>query len=181
MRRLLQRAWLWKPTVEDEVDDEFAFHFEMRLREYIASGLTPEQARKAVAARFGDVARARTVCRQLGTERNRAMLRHEYVAELRQDLSFGMRQLRKNPGFAFVATLTLALGIGGTSAIFSVVNAVVLRPLPVHEPHRLVYLFEAWRNTQRGGVSVGNFTEWSRRSDAFTGLAGRSRARSHVR
>ena len=100
------------------------------------------------------------------------MLRREYFAELRQDLRFGLRQLWKNPAFACVAMLTLALGIGGTAAIFSVVNAVVLRPLPVREPDRLAYLFETGRTFQRGGVSAGNFTEWSRRNDVFVGLAG---------
>jgi putative ABC transport system permease protein len=171
VRRFLLRSWLWKPTVHDEVDGELAFHREMRLREYLARGLTPEQARAAVDARFGDVTRARATCEQLGRERDRAMLRHEYFAELSQDLRFGLRQLWKNPGFACVATLTLALGIGGAAAIFSVVNAVVLRPLPLHEPDRLVYLFETGRTFARGGVSGGNFTEWSRRSDVFTGLA----------
>jgi putative ABC transport system permease protein len=171
VRRLLLRSWLWKPTVEDEVDGELAFHREMRLREYMALGLTPEQARRAVDDRFGDLTRARAVCQQLGKERDRVMLRHEYFAELRQDLRFGLRQLWKNPGFACIATLTLALGIGGTAAIFSVVNAVVLRPLPVKEPHRLTYLFETGRMFQRGGVSAGNFTEWTRRNDTFVGLA----------
>jgi putative ABC transport system permease protein len=171
VRRLLLRSWLWKPTVEEEVEGELAFHREMRLREYMARGLTAEQARRAVDARFGDLTTTRATCQQLGRERDRAMLRHEYFAELRQDLRFGLRQLWKNPGFACVATLTLALGIGGTAAIFSVVNAVVLRPLPVHEPHRLAYLFETGRTFQRGGVSAGNFTEWSRRNDVFVGLA----------
>jgi putative ABC transport system permease protein len=167
MRRWLLRSWIWKPTIEDEVDGELAFHREMRLREYLALGLTPDQAARAVEARFGDVARTRSACRQLGRERDRVMLRHEYFAELRQDLRFGLRQLLRNPGFTCVAALTLALGIGGTAAIFSVVNAVVLRPLPLREPDRLVYLFETWRDVQRGGVSGGNFSEWSRRSTAF--------------
>ncbi len=169
MRRLL-RSWLWKPTVREEVEGELAFHREMRLREYLAQGLTPEQAQAAVDARFGDAANAREVCEQLGRERDRTMLRHQYVAELRQDVGFGLRQLWKNPGFACIATLTLALGIGATAAIFSVVNAVVLRPLPLPEPHRLVYLFETWRTIPRSNVSPGNFTEWSRRSDVFAGV-----------
>lgn len=170
MRHTL-RSWLWKPKVEEEVEGELAFHREMRLREYLAQGMTADEARAAVDARFGDLAGAREACEQLGRERDRAMLRQEYLSELRQDLRFGFRQLWRNPAFACVATLTLALGIGSTAAIFSVVNAVVLRPLPVDEPHRLVYLFETRREGSRGSVSPGNFTEWSRRNDAFSGLA----------
>ncbi len=74
------------------------------------------------------------------------MRRREYFSELRQDLVFGLRQLSKNPGFTIVAILTLALGVGGTTAIFSAVNAVVLRPVPVAEPDRLVYVFSTWRD-----------------------------------
>jgi hypothetical protein len=97
VRRLRLRSWLWKPTVEDEVERELVFHREMRLREYLAQGLTPEQAARAVDARFGDLSRARATCRQLGRERDRAMSRDEYLSELRQDLP---RQLWKSPGFA---------------------------------------------------------------------------------
>src|SRR5690242_19375299 len=145
MRRFLLRSWLWKPKVEDEVAGELAFHLDMRVREYIAAGMTPDQARRAALARFGDVDRAQIVLRQLGHQRDRTMRRHQYFAELRQDLTFAVRQLLKNPGFALVATLTLALGIGATASIFSVVHAVVLRRLPVPEPERLVLVNELWR------------------------------------
>src|SRR6266542_5845663 len=102
----------------------------------------PEEARRAALARFGDLARADALCRGLGVRRDRTMNRRQYLSELRQDLTFGARQLLKNPGFAIVTTLTLALGIGGTAAIFSVVNAVVLKPLPVREPQQLVRVWE---------------------------------------
>ncbi|MPZ20559.1 MAG: FtsX-like permease family protein [Luteitalea sp.] len=171
MRRRLLRAWLWKPSVDEEVDGELAFHLEMRRREYVARGMSSEEARQAALRRFGDVRLAHDTCWRLGRDRDRQMRRREYLAELRQDVGFGWRQLWKNPGFAFVAIVTLALGIGATTAIFSAVHAVVLRPLPYHEPHRLVYLFERWRDIERGGVSVGNFVEWSRRATLFDGIA----------
>jgi putative ABC transport system permease protein len=167
MRRMSFRSWLWKVPVDEEVDREFAFHLEMRTREFVLRGMSPEAARRAALQRFGDVQLANQTCRRLGRERDRLMRRREYFSELRQDLRFALRQLWKNPGFACVAILTLALGIGGTAAIFSAVNAVVLRPLPVYEPDRLVHLFETWRDLNRGGVSVGNFTEWSRRNTVF--------------
>jgi len=135
---LLLRSWLWKPRIDDEVDGELAFHLEMRTREYLAQGLTPEAARRAALARFGSVTRTTVQCRDLALRRDRTMDRRQYLSELRQDATFAARQLLKNPGFAVVTTLTLALGIGGTAAIFSVVNAVVLKPLPVREPQQLV-------------------------------------------
>ena len=162
---------LFKPSVDDEVDGEFAFHLEMRTREFITRGMTPEAARRAALERFGDVGRAHETCRRLGRERDRYMRRREYLGELRQDLVFGLRQLWKNPGFACVAILTLALGIGGTTAIFSAVNAVVLRPVAVAEPERLVYVFETWRDLRRGSVAMGNVTEWSRRNAVFDAMA----------
>lgn len=94
------------------------------------------------------------------------------ISELRQDITFALRQLRRHPGFALVAIFTLALGIGGTAAIFSVVNAVIVRPLPVHEPDRVALVFETSREGERQGLSLGNFTDWSRRTTVFSGLAG---------
>jgi putative ABC transport system permease protein len=171
MRRLLLRSWLWKPKVEDEVSGEVAFHLDMRVREYIAAGMTPEEARRTALARFGDLDRTRTQCEQLGYQRDRTMRRHQYLSELRQDLTFAIRQLLKNPGFTIVATLTLALGIGATAAIFSVVHAVVLRPLAVPEPERLVVVSESWRGIFPAGVSFGSFYAWHERNTSFAGLA----------
>jgi putative ABC transport system permease protein len=170
VRRLLLRSWLWKPPVEDEVDGELTFHLEMRTREYLAQGMTPEEARGAALARFGDVARANARCRDLGVRRDRTMDRRQYLTEFRQDLTFAARQLFKQPGFAIVATLTLALGIGATAAIFSVVHAVVLQPVAVPEPERLVDVVEQWRD-RPGNVSVGNFVAWRERTTAFASMA----------
>src|SRR5262249_28078555 len=138
--------------------------------EYIAAGMAPDQARRAALARFGDLDRAQTVLRQLGHQRDRTMRRHQYFAELRQDLTYAVRQFVKNPGFAVVATLTLALGIGATASIFSVVHAVVLRRLPVPEPERLVLVSEVWRGNP-SAAAPGSFVAWHERSRSFTGLA----------
>ena len=172
MPRFSFRSWLWKPSVSEEVDGEFAFHLEMRTREYVMRGLSADDARAEALRKFGDVGRANATCRRIGRERDRHMRRREYFSELRQDLVFGVRQLLKNPGFTIVAILTLALGVGGTTAIFSAVNAVVLRPVPVAEPNRLTYVFSTWRELDRGGVSPGNFTAWRERNTAFSSIAG---------
>ena len=76
-----------------------------------------------------------------------------------------------HPGFTIVAILTLALGVGGTTAIFSAVNAVVLRPVPVAEPDRLVYVFSAWRDLDRSNVSPGNFWAWQERNSVYSSIA----------
>ena len=170
MRRFSFRSWLWKPSIPEEVDGEFAFHLEMRTREYVMRGLSPEAARAEALRKFGDVSAANATCRRIGRERDRDMRRREYFSELRQDLVFGARQLLKNPGFTLVAVLTLALGVGGTTAIFSAVNAVVLRPLPVVDPHRLVYVFSTWRDLDRGNVSAGNLNAWRERNTVFSSM-----------
>jgi putative ABC transport system permease protein len=148
----------WRPRVDEEVDEELAFHLEMRTREYIAGGMDPAAARREAERRFGDIRRMRTRLRALGTGRNQHMQRTEYLAELWQDITFTGRQLRKNPGFTAVAVLTLALGIGGTTAIFSAVYAVVLQPLPLRDAARLMLVGEIYDGLPRV-MSVGNYVD----------------------
>jgi putative ABC transport system permease protein len=88
-----------------------------------------------------------------------------------QDLRYGVRMLMKHPGFTFVAVLTLALGIGANTAIFSVVEALLLRPLPYHEPERLVLLAEKGRVSGRIPISYPNFSDWRERAQSFEGMA----------
>jgi putative ABC transport system permease protein len=149
--------WLWKKSIDDEVAGELDFHLEMRTREYIARGLDPAAAREAALRRFGDFERVRSTCREIGQRRDKDMRRREYFGELRQDVIFALRQLAAHPAFSLIAVLTLALGIGASTAIFSVVNAVVLRPLPVPRPEQLMYVFGEW-NGELTGVAAGGFT-----------------------
>src|SRR5688572_2365518 len=88
-----------------------------------------------------------------------------------QDLRYGARLLAKRPGFTAVAVLTLALGIGANSAIFSVVNAVLLRPLPFKEPDQLIRVWETFYPSGWGSVSVPNLKDWREQNDVFAGLA----------
>src|SRR4051812_48001086 len=118
---------LWKASVADEVDAELSFHVEMRTRELIAQGLSPDTARAEAIARFGSIADVNTECRSIGQQRDRDMRRSEYLDEFAHDIRFALRQLLKAPVFATIAIVTLALGIGATTAIFSAVEAVVLR------------------------------------------------------
>jgi predicted permease len=162
---------LWKASVGDEVDAELAFHVEMRTRELIERGMDPAVARAAAEARFGNIAEVNHECRRIGERRERDMRRTEYVSELAQDVRFALRQLVRAPAFVAIASLTLALGVGATTAIFSAVEAVILRPFPYVDPGRLVFVLTHW-SFGDGGASVGDYTEWRRRSTSFDEFGG---------
>src|SRR4029450_4994860 len=132
----------------------------MRARERGAPGRPPAAAREAAVRRFGDINRVNATCRSIGKQRDRGMRRTEYLTELTQDLTFAVRQLLHHPGFTIVALVTLSLGIGPTPAIFSPVQAVVLRPLPVPEPSRIIAVYTAFPQG-RGNVSAGNYVDGS--------------------
>src|SRR5882757_11050768 len=92
-------------------------------------------------------------------------------ASLSQDLRYGFRMLAKSPAFSLIAVLTLALGIGANTAIFSVVNGVLLNPLPFHQPDQLVSMFQEIPNFKNGSISYPNFTDWRRMNTTFAGMA----------
>jgi len=160
----------WRPGVGVEVDEELAFHIEMRTREFIALGMDAKAARREAERRFGDLGRMRTTLRALGAGRNRQMQRTQYLGELAQDIAFTWRQLLKNRGFTAVAVLTLALGIGGTTAIFSLVNAVVLHPLPLRAPDRLLAVGETYQGNL-SSMSAGNYVDAAAGASSLEGLA----------
>jgi putative ABC transport system permease protein len=163
-------SWLWKKSVDDEVGEELDFHLEMRTREHMARGLDPAAARAAALRRFGDIDRVRATCRDIALRRDSDMRRRINLSELRQDVTFALRQLAANPGFTLVAVLTLALGIGATTAIFSAVNAVVLRPLPVPRPDQVLSVSEVWRG-EAGDVSPGNYWTLAEEQRVFSSVA----------
>ncbi len=167
------RAFTGRVTVEEEVDEELDFHVEMRTREFVARGMPPDVAREAALRRFGDVGAVNRVCREIGTRRDEEMRRAELVDELQQDLRYAVRTLAKRPAFAAIVILTLALGIGANTAIFSVVSGVLLRPLPFEEPERLVRVHTVNREAGmfEAAVSPPDFADWRAQASAFERMA----------
>ncbi len=150
----------------NEVDQELAFHVEMRTRELVAQGLSEAEARRQATERLGDA----TVLKDRLVAISKSTHRREVLSECWHDVRFAFRQMLAAPAFAAIAIGTLAVGIGGTTAIFSAVHAVVLQPFPWAHPDRTVMVFERWHDLD-GSVSVGNYADWNTMTSSFAQLA----------
>ena len=140
-RRFFQLPWRSARRIQADVDEELAFELDMRTEELVQQGLSEAEARRQAVAEFGDLDETRRVCVELDRGGERSTRRAEWLAEIRQDVRLAWRGMRRTPGFAIVVLLTLALGIGANTAVFSVVRKVLLNQLPYHEPDRLVRLY----------------------------------------
>jgi predicted permease len=145
------------------MDAELRHHVDSHAEDLIRTGVPRDEALRQAKVALGGIDRAKEECRDaIGVS---------FLESLLQDVRFGLRMLRKNPGFTAIAVLTLALGIGATTAIFSVVNAVLLKPLAMEDPSRVVYVQEQWQNIFPD-LSVGNFADFQRESMSFESLCG---------
>jgi predicted permease len=137
MPRWTRFRQLFGPDPQGDVDEELAFHLQMRAAELRARGESPERAAELSRQRFGEFDQTRRTCVESSRRRRQQMARSEWIRQFAQDVAYAARTLRRTPAFAAVALLTLALGIGATSTVFSVVHSVLLESLPYQAPDRL--------------------------------------------
>jgi putative ABC transport system permease protein len=172
MRRLRNffrrvRSLVRAETIHREIEEEARFHIEMRIDENMRRGMSPEDARQDAERRFGNPTRVK--------ERGYEVRGARWLETWSQDLRFGARMLWKKPAFTLIAITTLALGIGANTAIFTLINAVFLRPLPVSDPARLISIFGMDEKNRSdlmdfSGISWPNFKDYRDQNDVFTGM-----------
>jgi putative ABC transport system permease protein len=158
LRSLFRRAQL-----DRDLDAELRSHLEMAFERNLAQGMDREQARRQALLDFGGVEQTRQIYRE-----RRGL---PFLDALLQDLRFAFRMLRKSPGFTSVAVLTLALGIGANTAIFSLVNGVLLQPLPYRNPDRLTIVWEKSRDGSPENVGFATYLDWKTQNKSFEQLA----------
>jgi predicted permease len=154
-----------RARLERELKEELEHHIELKTQENIEAGMAPDQARHAALRAFGGIEQRKEQCRDAD--------RLRWLEDLIRDLRYGLRQLRRNPGFTAVAVFTLALGIGANTAIFTVVNGVLLRPLSLPHPERVIFIQHSYTNCPgcSGPLSYPNFSDFERQNSVFTRLS----------
>ena len=174
MRHL--RAWLLRcagllRTEQNgrEFAEEFEAHLQMHIDDNLRSGMNPREARRQALIKLGGMQQTKE---KYSDRRSLPVLEM-----LWSDIRFGARVLWKSRGFTIVAIVTLALGIGANTAIFSIVNGVLMNPLPFPQPEQLVALHESKPNFDKGSISYPNFLDWQKDNHTFSSMACRSRLR----
>ena len=170
--RFLRLPWRSSARRRADLDDELRFYFDMRTRELVEQGMDERAARREAVKEFGDLEYTKRYCLAEDAMSTREERRTAVLGELRQDVAHSWRALRRSPGFAIVALVTLALGIGANTAIFSVVNGLLLRDLPYREADGLVRVWGVHTDTKRdrGQISAADFMDLKARQRTFASL-----------
>lgn len=161
--RLKLRSLFSRNKVERELDEELRYHLERQIEQGVAAGMSPKEARYGALQSIRNIEQRKAEGR--GT---RGLL---LIEALLHDIRYGLRTLSKSPGLTFIALVTLGLGIGATTAIFSVVNGILLRPLPYKDPAQLTVLNETTPRIGMVSVSYPNFLDWRAQSHTFSEMA----------
>lgn len=158
-------------SVSDDVRREIQLHLDQRAEELVAEGWEPTAARTEALRLFGDVDAVSRRCQKIARKRERAVRRGKMLDALAQDIRFGLRMLARSPAFTAVAIVTLGLGIGANTAVFSVVNGIVLKPLPYKNPDALVWIREVSRGGGLMAVAWPNFRDWKEQATSLDGIS----------
>jgi len=171
-RRPFRFPWRSAQRIQTDIDDELRFHIDMRTAELTVAGMSEAAARQEAMREFGDVEFTKRYCRRLDEGGELATRRADWLADARHDIAQAVRVLRRSPGFLLIALVTIALGVGANSAIFSVIRGVLLRPLPFADPGRLVSVYEDNRpeHSPRSELAAGDYVDYQRDQSSFTDI-----------
>jgi len=174
MPRLFQFWRRSRDMIRRDVDAELQFHIDTRTDALVREGASPEDARKRALMDFGDIEDARRYIRRVDNDIEHQRRRRDYVSELRQDLAYGLRTLRRAPTFTLTAILTIALGVGANTAIFSVVHGIVFKPLPFPQPQQLLRVWSAnpGSGSRQAPVSPVDLDDWRDQRTQFADIGG---------
>ena len=169
-RRAFSFPWRTRRRIADDVEQELAFHIESRTRDLVAAGVSPRDAELLARREFGDVEDARRYLKRIDSEIERANHRREHMRDLWHNVRYAARRMRTAPVFTIAAVATLAIGFGANTAVYSVVDAALLRPLPYPNADRVMALY-----TQAPfgpfATSIPDFVDWRAQTKSFAGMA----------
>ncbi|MBV8831203.1 MAG: hypothetical protein JO108_18470, partial [Acidobacteriaceae bacterium] len=160
------RSLFRRQALEAELSEELRFHVERQIAENVEAGMAPAVARRAALLELGGIAQMKEECRD--------MRRTQLLETALQDVRFGIRAFRKRPAFTLTVMAILAFGVGSATAVFSIVNGVLLTALPYRAPANLVRIYETWEHGSREGISPPDFVDYRRRNTSFESMAGAS-------
>lgn len=170
-RRLIDLPTRSSSGIDRDVDDEVAFHLQMRVSELVRSGVTEREARRQAVLEFGDATRLKRALGREDRSAQRGRRVSRWVDDFAYDIRFALRQVIRNPLFAAIAILTVAIGIGANTAIMSAVRGIILRPLPFEAPEHLLRIISRSERLGATAVSVPDFGDFRSQAVSFAGIA----------